>query len=116
MSGLLARSGTVAHQYPLSVEFSRQNYWRGLSFLSPGDLPDPETEPTSSALAGRFFTSEPPGDLGEITYPQEPFIIISILKQTHKIKFKTSKNLTKYVIDSTALVKITKCLRNYFLK
>ena len=47
---------TVACQ-PLSVEFSRQEYWSGLSFPSPGDLPDPGIKPTSPALAGGFFTS-----------------------------------------------------------
>ena len=36
---------TVAHQAPLSMEFSMQEYWSGLSFPSPGDLPDPEIEP-----------------------------------------------------------------------
>ena len=52
---------TVACQAPLSMEISRQEYWSGLPFPSPGDLPDPETEPMASALAGRFFTTEPPG-------------------------------------------------------
>ena len=37
--------GTVAQQAPLSMEFSRQEYWSGLPFPSPGDLPDPGTEP-----------------------------------------------------------------------
>ena len=46
---------------PGSSEFSRQEYWSGLPFLSPGDLPHLEMEPASPALAGRFFTSEPPG-------------------------------------------------------
>ena len=41
--------------------FSRQEYWSGLPSSPPGDLPDPEMEPTSPALAGRFFTTEPPG-------------------------------------------------------
>jgi len=41
--------------------FSRQEYWSGLPFPSPGDLPDPEIEPRSLALAGVFFTNEPPG-------------------------------------------------------
>ena len=53
------------HLGPLSMEFSRQEYWNGLSFLPPGDLPDPETElefPTSPALAGGIFTTEPPGN------------------------------------------------------
>ena len=39
---------TVAHQAPLSMGFSMQQYWSGLPFPSPGDLPDPETEPESS--------------------------------------------------------------------
>ena len=54
---------TVACQVPLSMEFSRQEYWSGLPFPSPGDLPDPEIEPVylgSPALAGRFFTIELP--------------------------------------------------------
>ena len=51
---------TVAHQAPLSMGFSRQEYWSGLPFISPGDLPDPGLEPASlasPALAGRFFTA-----------------------------------------------------------
>ena len=51
----------VARQAPLSMGFSRQKYWSGLPFPSSGDLPDPETEPVSLALAGRFCTVEPPG-------------------------------------------------------
>ena len=46
------------------MEFSRQEYWSGLPLLSPGDLPDPETEPLSRApptLAGAFFTTASPG-------------------------------------------------------
>ena len=43
----------------LSMGFSRQEYWSGLPFPSPGDLPNPETEPESPALAGGFFTDEP---------------------------------------------------------
>ena len=41
---------TVANQAPLSMEFSREEYWSGLSFLSPGDLPDPGIEPWFPAL------------------------------------------------------------------
>ena len=51
---------TVAHQAPLLMGFPRQEYWSGLPFPSPGDLPDPGVEPASPALAGRFFTAEPP--------------------------------------------------------
>ena len=52
---------TVAHQTPLSMGFPRQEHWRGLSFPPPGDLPDPQTELKSPALAGGFFATEPPG-------------------------------------------------------
>ena len=51
---------TVARLAPLSVGFSMQEYWSGLRCPPPGDLPNPGIEPTSltsSALAGRFFTS-----------------------------------------------------------
>ena len=54
---------TVTLQAPLPLVFSRQEYWSGLQFSPPGDLPDPEMEPMSPAslaLAGRFFTTEPP--------------------------------------------------------
>ena len=77
---LFATPWTVAHQAPLSMEFSRQEYWSrlpsptpgdvphlgtelmsALPFPTPGDLPDPGIKPGSPALAGRFFTTEPPG-------------------------------------------------------
>ena len=48
---------------PLSMRFPRQEYWGGLSFPSPGDLPDPGIEPMAPVLAGGFFTTEPPGKL-----------------------------------------------------
>ena len=56
---------TVARSAPLYMEYSRQEYWSGLSFPTPGDLPNPETEPVSlvsPVLAGRFFTTEQQGD------------------------------------------------------
>ena len=52
---------TVACQAPLSIGFSWQEYWSGLPFPPPGDLPDPGIKLRSPALAGRFFISEPPG-------------------------------------------------------
>jgi len=54
----------VARRAPLSMGFSRQEYWSGLPFPPPGDLPNPQMEPAaivSPALAGRFFTAEAPG-------------------------------------------------------
>ena len=55
---------TAAHQAPLSMGFSRQEYWSGLLFPSSGDLLDPRIKPTTlvfPALAGGFFTTAPPG-------------------------------------------------------
>jgi len=51
---------TAACQAPLSMGFPRQEYWSGLPFPSPGDLPNPGIESAYLALAGRFFTYEPP--------------------------------------------------------
>ena len=54
-------SWTVAHQATLSMGFSRPEYWNGLPFPSPGDLPNSGIKPESPSLAGGFFTTEPPG-------------------------------------------------------
>ena len=54
------QSLSVARQAPLSIGFPRQEYWSGLPFSSPWDLPNPGTEPNSPALAGGFFTTESP--------------------------------------------------------
>ena len=53
--------GTVAHQAPLFMGFPRQEYWSGLPFPSPGDLPDPGIEPRSPALQMDSLPSELPG-------------------------------------------------------
>ena len=55
---------TIAHQALLAMGFSRQEYWSGLPFLPPGDLPDPGTEPVCPALTGGFFMAESPGKRG----------------------------------------------------
>ena len=64
---------TVAYQAPLSMEFSRQEYWRELSFPPPGDLPDPGIKPRSPALQADSSQSEP---------PQKPVSCIKIPKLT----------------------------------
>ena len=58
---LFATPWTVTHQAPPSMGFSRQEYWSGLPFPSPGDLPNPGIEPRSPALQADTLTSEPPG-------------------------------------------------------
>ena len=59
---------TIAHQAPLPMEFSRQEYWSGVPFLTPGDLPNPGVEPASlasPALAGGFFTTSDPREAAD---------------------------------------------------
>ena len=62
---VMLESLQIAEQNPLSMEFSRQEYWNGLPFPSPSDFPDPGIKPTSPAskmvsyIAGICFTSEP---------------------------------------------------------
>ena len=58
---LFAILWTIAHQAPPSMGFSRQEYWSGLPFPSPGDLPDPGIKPRSPALQADTLTSDPPG-------------------------------------------------------
>ena len=61
-----------------AMGFSMQEYWSGLPFPSPRDLPDPELEPMSPALAGGFFTTEPPG---------KPRTSVGIFKNKHHDQF-----------------------------
>ena len=58
---LFATPWAVAYQAPLSMEFSRQEYWSGLPFPSPGDLPYPGIKPRSPALQVNFLSAEPQG-------------------------------------------------------
>ena len=75
---------TVAYQAPLNTGFSRQEYWSGLPWPLPGDLPDPETEPaslTSPALAGSFFPLVPWEALynGRGAQKLSPYTLLNIL-------------------------------------
>jgi len=79
VSGLFPTLRTVAHQAPLSMGFSRQEYWSGLPF-PPGDLPNPGIEPASPVSpAGGFFTAEPPG---VVTHHPEwlSFIFVAVVQ------------------------------------
>ena len=57
MSDSFATPWMVACEAPLPIGFPRQEYWSGLPFPPPGNLPDPRIKPKSPALAGRFFTA-----------------------------------------------------------
>ena len=61
---ILCDPWTVVHRAPLSMGFSRQEYWSGLSFPSPGDLPDPGIEHMSPALQADSLLTELVGKLG----------------------------------------------------
>ena len=64
---IFATPWTVAYQAPQSMEFSRQEYWSGLPFPSPGDLPNSEIQPRSPALPANCLPAEPANSL-----PAEP--------------------------------------------
>ena len=59
---LFATPWTIAYQAPPSMRFPRQEYWSGLPFPSPGDLPDPGIEPETPAFQADALISEPPGN------------------------------------------------------
>ena len=65
---LFATPWTIAYQAPLSMGFSRQDYWSGLPFPSPGDLLNPGIEPGSPKLQADTLPSEPPGKPYMTTY------------------------------------------------
>ena len=69
---LFATPWTVAYQAPQFMEFSRQEYWSGLPFPSPGDLPNPGMEPGSPTLQADALPSEPPGKTKDLVLRVSP--------------------------------------------
>ena len=80
MSNSFAFPCIVALQAPLSMGFSRQEYCTGLPIPSPRDLPDPGIELVSPALAGRFFTTEPPGKPSYVIWLKSNIKAISVVR------------------------------------
>ena len=80
---MFATSWTVAHQGPLSIGFPRQEYWSGLPFSPPGDLPDPGVETASPALVRRFFPTESPGK--PVNFRDKEVNIHLILVAVHRV-------------------------------
>ena len=74
VSDFFATPWTVASQTPPSREFPRQEYWSGLPFPPPGDLPNPGIKPMSPALAGRFLTTVPLGK--PLTLPTSLYVVL----------------------------------------
>ena len=79
---------TVARQASLSMGFFRQEYWSGLPFPTPGDLPDPRIKPTSPALAGGFFSIKPPG--------KAPYVCIHVYISVHIHTYRSYMYLGRY--------------------
>ena len=77
---LFATSWAVAYQVPLSTEFSRQEYWSGLPFPSPGNHPDPGIEPRSPVLVGRFFTTS-----STPIKKKKPILSVFIIQRTRRL-------------------------------
>ena len=93
----------VAHQAPPSMGFSRQEYWSGLPFPSPGDPPDPGIEPRSPTLQADALTSEPPGK-GHIKYTIPCFLGFGrlpalLLKSCYFIPFWSRHSEHGYIGD-----------------
>ena len=78
---------TVAQQAPLPMGFSRQEYWSGLPFPFPGDLPNPGIEPRSPALQADALTSEPPG--------KPYFFVMALPNQHHSVLSISSSHFLK---------------------
>ena len=76
---LFATPWTVVYQAPQSTEFSRQEYWSGLPFPSPGDLPNRGIEPGSPCLQADILPSEPPGKRSSVIFFQYSFMLLSIM-------------------------------------
>ena len=101
---LFATPWTVAYQFPLSVGFCRQEYWSGLPCLSPGDLPNPGTEPmsfTSPALAGGFFTTSTTWESccktnAELQFYLSPFFFLF----SFKVKGKNGASLVSQTVKN----------------
>ena len=98
---------TVARRVPLSVGFPRQEYWSGLPFPSPGDLPDPGIKPMSPALAGGCFTTEPPGKHGFLILVPNSFLFylinVSKMRLCPEQCTRTSSSLEAIWLDSVLL-------------
>ena len=76
---------TVAQQAPLSLEFSRQEYWRGLPFPSPGGLPNPGIEPGSPAWQADSLPSEPPGLTTSCLFTHGGIYVNTTLSSSHSL-------------------------------
>ena len=106
MSDSSATPLTIAHQASLSMGFPRQKHWSGLLFPFPGDLPNPGIKPASlalPALAGGFFTTEPPGN--PELYSRFPLTLVAMfLRQACCELFEAPRLLSCGFLGPTTLL------------
>ena len=99
LSDFFAAPWTVAHQAPLSMEFSSQEYWRGWPFPSAGDLPDPGIKSGSPAMQADYLLSEPPGKPNKTNTMMDTQVSRLLKKQVHKLsQGQLSMTWAKYFI------------------
>ena len=96
---LLATPWTVGHQAPPSVGFPRQEYWSGLPFPSPGDLPDPGIEPWSPAPQADSLLSELPGKPSAYTVRDVNYISTKLEGKKNRTKVKFTFDLQSKASD-----------------
>ena len=114
---------TRACQASLSMVFPSQEYWSGLPFPPPGDLPDPGIQLTSLAMTGGFFTTEPPGSIALIyiclscsryfcqwsVLNLPSFITFLMAQNNHLMFFQKYKKLPLHPVVSHFLCKLDSC-------
>ena len=100
----------VAHQAPLSMGISRQEYWSALPFSSPRDLPNPGMEPGSPVLAGGVFTTEPPGKYTDRPdlFPKDVLETACLVKRKviGKRSFAPNAYVTKILLNPASVLEI----------
>ena len=104
---LYATPWAVAYQAPPSMGFSRQEYWRGLPFPSPGDLPNPGIEAWSPALEADALPPEPPGKPGRLQILQLTLLLVTT-NITHEFNFSL-KVETKRTGKQSSLIITLNC-------
>ena len=120
---LFATPWTVAHQAPPSMGFSRQEYWSGLPFTSPGDLPDPTIKPRSPALQAYALPSEPPGKyfpaikctlFGGCIFSLEPWLTCTIFFNKYKFHVlrKSSRKCKIFLSSQFVFVLMLKLVKH----
>ena len=100
---IFATPGAVAHQAPRSMGFSRQEYWSGLPFPSPGELPNPGIEPGSPVLQANFLPSEPLAPLPRKRFLPPIFLFLksSSLEKSSKHNVKLLSRVQLFVTPWT---------------